>query len=450
MRLLAAQSGLNEKGLIDMNSKPLLISAGQLVDGRGTAPVADAGVLVDATGVISWAGPMAQAPPLPGDCQRVALPGTLLPGFIDTHVHFAVPGGGLHIATLLLQPPPVRVLQIAASMRATVEAGITTVRDLGFLGPGLAQLAITGATPAPRLLNAIAMLSPTGGHADFPHPPGVDLAGRLGLLDLTTSVADGPDEVTKHTRQLMLHGAQVIKVAATGGISTPADGPDDIGFSVAELTAIVRTAATRGRHVAAHAIGTHGIANAVEAGVHSIEHGSGLTPSLADRMAEQGTFLVPTLTVLNETGDPAVMGQQFYQTARHWRDAAGEAVAMAVKAGVKIATGTNAGLGIAHGQNLIELAHLVNAGLSPMDAIAAGTATAADVCGLGDQTGTLEPGKRADLIVAAGDPLADIKLLADPANITLVVQDGRIVKHTTATVVPDGRSAKQHPQTVAR
>ena len=139
--------------------KPLLISAGQLVDGRGGAPVADAGVLVDATGMISWAGPMAQAPPLPGECQRVALPGTLLPGVIDTHVHFAVPGGGLHVAKLLLQPPPVRVLQIAASMRATVEAGVTTVRDLGFLGPNLAMMATTGATPAPRLLNAIAMTS---------------------------------------------------------------------------------------------------------------------------------------------------------------------------------------------------------------------------------------------------------------------------------------------------
>jgi imidazolonepropionase-like amidohydrolase len=172
----------------------------------------------------------------------------------------------------------------------------------------------------------------------------------------------------------------------------------------------------------------------VQAGVHSIEHGTGLTPGIAARMAEQGTFLVPTLTVLNETADPAVMGQHDYQTALRWRQAAGEAVAMAVKAGVRIATGTDAGLGIAHGQNLIELAHLVNAGLSPMDAIMAGTATAADVCGLGDQIGTLEPGKRADLVVAAGDPLDDIKLLADAANITLVVQDGRIVKHTTETI----------------
>jgi imidazolonepropionase-like amidohydrolase len=102
-----------------MSDKPLLISAGQLVDGRGGAPLADAGVLVDATGMISWAGPMAQVPHLPDGCQRVALPGTLLPGFIDTHVHFAVPGGGLHVGQLLLQPPPVRVLQIAASMAAT-------------------------------------------------------------------------------------------------------------------------------------------------------------------------------------------------------------------------------------------------------------------------------------------------------------------------------------------
>jgi imidazolonepropionase-like amidohydrolase len=430
--------------------KPLLVSADRLVDGRGGAPLADAGVLVDAEGMISWVGPMAQAPQLPEGGRRVALAGTLLPGFIDTHVHFAVPGGGLNVGMLMRLPPPVRVLQIAASMHATVDAGVTTVRDLGFLGPKLAMMATTGATPAPRLLNAIAMLSSTGGHGDVPLPAGVDLTDLFNVLDLRMSVADGPDEVTKHARQLMRDGAQVVKVAATGGISTPADGPDDVGFSPAELRAVVETASSRGRRVAAHSEGTQGIANAVDAGVHSIEHGTGLTPDIADRMAERGAFLVPTLTVLSETGDAALMGQQIYQKAARWREAGSEAVRMAVKAGVRIATGTDAGLGIRHGQNLIELAHLVDAGLSPMAAIMAGTATAADVCGLGDQIGTLEPGKRADLVVAAGNPLDDIKLLADAGNITLVVQGGRIVKHTTATVVQDGRGVMQPPQTVAR
>src|SRR5262249_57482663 len=141
-------------------------------------------------------------------------------------------------------------------------------------------------------------------------------------------------------------------------------------------------------------------------------------------VVEWGRFGVRSWRVLKEACERAGMGQHDYQTARQWRQAAGGAVAMAVKAGVRIATGTDAGLGIAHGQNLIELVHLVNAGLSAMDTIVAGTATAADVCGLADQVGTLEPGKRADLVVAAGDPLDDIKLLADPPNITLVVQDG--------------------------
>jgi imidazolonepropionase-like amidohydrolase len=433
-----------------MSGKALLVTADRLVDGRGDAPVADAGVLVDGNGMISWVGPMAQAPQLPDQVRRVALAGTLLPGFIDTHVHFAVPGGGLNVAVLMRQPPPVRVLQIAASMHATVDAGVTTVRDLGFLGPKLAMLATTGATPAPRLLNAIAMLSSTGGHGDIPLPAGVDLTELFQLLDMRLAVADGPDAATKQARQLMRDGAQVVKVAATGGVSTPADGPDDVGFSPAELRAVVEAASSRGRRVAAHAIGTQGIANAVDAGVHSIEHGCGLTPEIAERMAKRGAFLVPTLTVLNELGDPAVMGQEAYQKAVRWRAAVSEAVPMAVKAGVRIATGTDAGLGIRHGQNLVELAHLVNAGLSPMAAIVAGTATAAEVCGLGDQVGTLEPGKRADLVVAAGNPLDDIDLLADATNITLVVQDGRILKHTTATVAQDGRSAEQPALTVAR
>jgi imidazolonepropionase-like amidohydrolase len=250
-----------------MPEKPLLVSTTCLVDGRGRTPLTDAGVLVDAEGVISWVGPMAQAPQLPDDCRHVALPGTLLPGFIDAHVHFAVPGGGLNVGMLMRVPPPVRVLQIAASMRATLDAGVTTVRDLGFLGPNLAMMATTGATPAPRLLNAITMLSSTGGHADFPLPAGVDLTKLFDLLDLPMSVADGPDEVTKHARQLIRDGAQVIKVAATGGVSTPAEGPDDVGLSPAELRAVVETAASRGRKVAAHAIGTEGISNAVDAGV---------------------------------------------------------------------------------------------------------------------------------------------------------------------------------------
>jgi imidazolonepropionase-like amidohydrolase len=139
------------------------------------------------------------------------------------------------------------------------------------------------------------------------------------------SVADGPDEVTKHARRLMRDGAQVIKVAATGGVSSPADGPDDVGFSPAELRAVVETAAGRGRKVAAHAIGTQGIANAVDAGIASIEHGCGLTPDIAARMAERGTFLVPTLTVLNELGDPAVVGQQAYEKAVRWREASRKA-----------------------------------------------------------------------------------------------------------------------------
>jgi imidazolonepropionase-like amidohydrolase len=130
----------------DLPDKPLLVSADRLVDGCGKPPLADAGVLVDAEGTISWVGAMADAPQPPAGCRLVLLPGTLLPGFIDAHVHFAVPGGGLNVGELMRVPPPVRVLQIAASMRATLYAGVTTVRDLGFLGPKLAMMATTGAT----------------------------------------------------------------------------------------------------------------------------------------------------------------------------------------------------------------------------------------------------------------------------------------------------------------
>ncbi|WIY01616.1 amidohydrolase family protein [Amycolatopsis mongoliensis] len=412
-----------------MPDQPLLVSALQLVDGLGGPPVQDAGVLAGTDGTITWAGPLTEVPALPENCRHITMPGTLLPGFIDTHVHLGLPGGGLNAAMLLIEPPPVRVLKIAAAMRATLEAGVTTVRDLGFLGPSLAKMATTGATPAPRLLNAIAMLSGTGGHGDFPLPHAIDQAELFRVLDLRLAVADGPTEVTKAVRELIRDGAQVIKVAASGGISTPADTPDDIGLTLEELRAAVEAAQGRGRTVAAHAIGTEGIALAVEAGVHSIEHGNGLTPGLADRMARQGTFLVPTLAVMEQTGDPAVMGHHAHAKAGRWREATEKALPTAIGAGVRIATGTDAGLGIRHGQNLSELSLLVQAGLSAMDAIVAGTRTAAEVCSLGDRIGTVEPGKLADLVVVAGDPLADITLLRDPANITLVVQEGRVVKH---------------------
>lgn len=395
----------------------LLVSADRLIDGRGGEPVPDAGVLVS-DGVISWVGPMASAPAAD---ERIALSGTVLPGFIDTHVHFALPGGGLDIGTMLVEPPPVRVLKIAAAMGATLRAGVTTVRDLGFLGPSLAALA--SATPAPRLRNAIAMLSSTGGHGDFPLPPGLDPSGLLALLDMRSAVADGPDALAAATRTLMRDGADVIKVAATGGISTPADGPDDEGFTPAELRTIVEVAAARGRTVAAHAIGTAGIATALDAGVHSIEHGFGLTPDLAAQMAEQGTFLVPTLSVMAKTEEIGLS-----EKAARWQEKLADAVSLAQAAGVRIATGTDAGLGINHGENLGELAHLVSHGLSPMAAIVAGTSTAAAVCDLDGEVGTLEPGKRADLVVAVGNPLDDVSALGDPKTIVLVVQNGNVVK----------------------
>ncbi len=400
----------------------LLVSADRLVDGCGGAPVPAAGVLVE-DGGIAWVGPVASAP---AATERIALSGTLLPGFIDTHVHFALPGGGLDVATMLLEPPPVRVLKIAAAMGATLRAGVTTVRDLGFLGPSLA--AMTSATPAPRLRNAIAMLSSTGGHGDFTLPAGLDPSGLLALLDLRAAVADGPAEVTRVARELMRDGADVIKVAATGGISTPAAGPDDEGFTLPELRAIVEVAAARGRTVAAHAIGTAGIATALDAGVHSIEHGFGLTPDLAAQMAEQGTFLVPTLSVMAKTGDPEALGREMYERAARWRDRLQDTLRLALDAGVRVAAGTDAGVGIHHGENLGELAHLAAMGLTPMAAIMAGTSTAAAVCDLDGEVGTLEPGKRADLVVAAGNPLEDLTSLRDQDTITLVMRNGTVVK----------------------
>lgn len=393
-----------------------LLHHATLIDGTGAAPLADAAVLIE-DGRIRWAGAASEAPDT--DAERVDLGGhTICPGFFDCHVHLSLPGGGATPLDRALRPPSYLYFQLLERLRTTLHNGVTTARDLMGIDAGVRDAVADGLIAGPRLLVAIDMMSQTCGHADFHLPSGIDLTLMIG-----GSIVDTVDEARRRTRELVAAGADVIKVASSGGVSSPSDQPEWLGMRTELIAAVVQEAAAYGhRRVAAHAIGRAGIEAAIDAGVDSIEHGYQLDDALRRRMVDGGMFLVPTLleTMADVTASPAGMAK-----SAHWHEVAHDAIAASVAAGVKIAVGTDAGLGPAHGTNLRELGLLVRfGGLSPLEAIVAGTRTSAELCGLEDDLGTVTADKLADIVVVHGDPLADIDALGEPDNILLVLKEG--------------------------
>lgn len=415
-----------------MGHPAFLLDNGYLIDGAGGPPVPGGAVLIGDQGTIEWVGRSADVPALPDQVRRVDVNGAaLLPGFTDTHVHILAPGGGgvnpLGNATI---PASFHVLRAAGNLRATLHAGVTTVRDLGGADLGVKLAVDEGLVEGPRMRIAIALIGPTGGHGDSTFPSGLTLNG----INRMSAVADGEDECRKTARTLIRAGADWIKVASTGGVWSPADQPDDEGLAEAEIRAVVEVARRHGnRKVASHAQGQDGIANAVRAGVASIEHGYQIDERTIDDMLRRGTYLVPTLTTATREPDPAQALPVSYEKKMRWIEIARDHLPAAIKAGVNVALGTDCGVAD-HGRNLTELARLVEFGMTPMQAIVAGTRNAAELLGMSDEIGSLEPGKRADVVVADGDPLTDIHALADPDRVVMVVKDGRVYKDTLGLV----------------
>ncbi|KUI28066.1 amidohydrolase family protein [Mycobacterium sp. GA-2829] len=398
--------------------EPLLLHNATLIDGTGAAPLPDAAVLV-ADGRIQWAGTASGAPSV--EATRIDLGGnTICPGFFDCHVHFSLPGAGAPPLDRALNPPSYQYFQLIDRLRVTLHNGVTTARDLMGIDAGVRNAVAHGLIEGPRLLVAINMMSQTCGHADFHLPSGIDLTPLIG-----GSLVDTVDEARRRTRELIAAGADVIKVATSGGVSSPSDQPEWLGMRRELIAAVVEEAGAYGhKRVAAHAIGYAGIQAAVEAGVTSVEHGYQLDDALRQKMVDDGIFLVPTLleTMADVTSSPAGQAK-----SAHWHTVAHESIGASVAAGVKIAVGTDAGLSPAHGTNLKELGLLVRfGGLTPMQAIVAGTSTSAELCGLADELGTVAAGKLADLVIVRGDPLADIDAVGEPDNILLVLKEGRV------------------------
>ncbi|MCX5554761.1 amidohydrolase family protein [Streptomyces sp. NBC_00038] len=414
----------------------LRVHNARLIDGTGSSPVDDAVVAMDPEGTITYAGPAATAPPAPGDTDayRALDAGgrTVLPGFFDCHVHLAYAQGSPPGRRAELDPVLV-TLDTAERLSQTLAAGVTSVRDLAGLSAGYRTAVETGRIVGPRVHTAVRIISHTGGHADVRLPDGTDLSAGM------SEIADTADAARLAVRRVLREGADVVKVCATGGMGSPYDDPDDEGLLEEEIRAVVDEARRHGGiPVAAHAQGNAGILNAIRGGVTSIEHGYGLDERALDMAGERGVFVVPTLSTIYAGINKDTMPDYHYQKKVRWSGVTKENIARAIEYGARIALGTDAAVG-PHGVNLMELSYLVDLGMDPMAAIVAGTRTSAELLGVSDRLGTLTAGRTADLIVCDGDPLTDIGVLGDPANIVYVVQDGVVRKDLLLPAAATGR-----------
>ncbi len=403
-----------------------------LIDGTGMEPVAD-GVVVVRDGRIHAVGSRSRVA-VPAEAQRVDADGlTLLPGLIDTHVHLVSRGTGVDYPDLLSTPPSLRLLRAVAAMRATLDAGFTSVRDAGGTPVGVRRAVEEGLVPGPRMQVAVTALSQTGGHGDQEMACGINM--RIALPDVPPGVVDGVEPVRKRAREVLRTGADWVKIHASGGVMSPSDSPADAGFTLDEIRAAVEEAAAHGgRRVMAHAQATTGIKNALRAGVVSIEHGVWLDDAAIAMMLTAGAFLVPTLVAPLWVARHAAAGR-----VPKWAEEKAKVVhldhkasiARAAKANVRIAFGTDTGVG-PHGSNGEEFARLVEVGMAPMAAIQSATMVAAELLGWQDRVGSLQVGKLADVIAVEGNPLADIAVLGRPEHIRLVLKGGAIVKDALA------------------
>lgn len=408
----------------------ILIENGLLIDGLGGVPVSSGAVLIK-DNRIQAVGHRSEMSLPARDLTRIdAQGGAILPGLIDTHVHFTFEG--FNLQQQLAKPFSLRFFEMVGRMRRTLDAGITTVRDAGGADLGVKRAVEQGIVVGPRMQISITVLTTTGGHGDSWLPSGLELGLFNGYPGVPHGRCDGVEEVRKKVREVLRAGADVIKVCSTGGVLSPTDHPEFTQFSPEELAVMVQEGHyRRGVKVMAHAQGTEGIKNAVLAGIHSIEHGIYLNDEVIALMKERGTFLVPTLlaplAVLEAGESGGNMPEWGIRKAREVIEIHSASIAAAYQAGVKIAMGTDAGV-MPHGTNLRELGLMCGIGMNPMEAIVATTKVAAECLGWQEQIGTLEAGKLADVIVTRTNPLHDIRSLEDARNIRVVIKDGQIVK----------------------
>jgi imidazolonepropionase-like amidohydrolase len=418
----------------------IVLKAARLFDGKAKALVANGAVIVQGDKIVDAGSNL----PIPQGAQVIDLgDATLSPGFMDAHTHLTLDFSGNYNDRRLKEVDlNVSEHAIAATTfaRATLEAGFTTVRDLGsrfvgskeFVDIALRNSINHGVVPGPRMLVATYGIGATGGHFD-------STAGFRDMLfgrepDYSEGIADGPDAIRKAVRFEVKNGADVIKAAVSGGVLSLADEVDTPQFTPAEIAALVDEAHRLRKKIAVHCHGDQAAKDAIEAGVDSIEHGSFLKPETLQLMKAKGTYLVPTLMasewIMSKIDAyPAVLQAK----AKAATAARSEMFRNAVKLGVKIGLGTDAAV-FPHGQNAKEFKLMVDLGMPAIDALRAGTSADADLLGVAPKLGTLEKGKLADIIAMPGDPTTDITATE---RVLFVMKDGKIVKNSaTSSTAP--------------
>jgi imidazolonepropionase-like amidohydrolase len=351
-----------------------------------------------------------------------------------THLNGGLPGT-FDFAQLAQEHPATRAARSAQSLRLALDAGVTSVRELGGMGLHLAPVVSEGSLPGPAIYAAGAMLSATGGHGDI-HSMPVEWVHDCARMGAGFRLADGDAECAKAVREQLRRNARIIKVCASGGVLSVVDDPLRQEFTVRELRTIVEVAGLAGRSVAAHCHGKAGIMAALEAGALTIEHGSYLDDEACAGMTETGAILVPTLTIIRELLDQGGLAPYAARKLDVVAHLHRENIARAHQAGVRIAMGSDIqSTGDApaawgrHGREAVLLAEI---GMAPLDVIEAATANGPAT--LGEQaprSGLLQAGFDADLLAVDGDPTRDISVIADPARITAVWQAGALVKGGT-------------------
>ena len=396
----------------------IVFTGGSVFDGTGADPeLAD---LVVEDGKIVEVGNG-----LDGDSSVDVSGKTVLPGFIDCHVHLGLPS--IDFRRFFEQPFALRYFEMAHSLAVTLDSGITGVRDAGGASLGVKAAVDQGLVRGPRMMLSLVMLSQTGGHGDGWLPSGLDENLFFGDPGLPANIVDGADEMRRKVRELVRGGAGCIKVATSGGVLSPNDDPRHAHFGGEELEVLVAEATAAGIHVMAHAQATNGIRNAVEAGIRSIEHGIYLDEATIGRMIERGTWLVPTLLAPQGVVRAAERGVPIPEAslakAKDVIEAHRASVGMAIAAGVPIAFGTDCPVS-PHGTNLDEFAEMAALGMSPAQVLVAATSGAAHLLGWNSNVGRLAPGFEADLVVVAGDPFdfSDLR-----SRITAVYRSGVLV-----------------------
>ena len=400
-----------------------VIHAGSLWDGTGSAMQQQMTVVV-ADGVIQSVT-RGFTPPRPDDVLLDLSDKTVLPGLIDLHVHIESETAPNSTANGFTLNPADIAFNSAVNARRTLEAGFTTIRELGGTGVNIAlrdainQNKVAG----PRIITVGKSLATTGGHADPTNGWRDDLMGEPSPAD---GVINSPEQAREAVRQQYKNGADHIKITATGGVLSVAANGQNPQFMTDELEAVVETARDYGMHMAAHAHGKEGMLRAIRAGVHTIEHGTYMDEEVMAAMVEHGTWYIPTISAGKYVAEQAEIEGYYHPLivpkAREIGPLIQDTMRRAYQYGVKIAFGTDASV-FPHAQNAREFEYMVEAGMPADEALLSATSVAAEVLGLQTQIGTLEAGKSADIIAVNNNPLNDIQTLQ---NVQFVMKQGRV------------------------